>query len=660
MSDCSRVIVLGAGWSGLAAASTYLKINSNISLTILDSSDSPGGVWSKGRLYPGLLANSPSGLYEFTDLSMKGKDHESYDTISGDEVQDYLERYARFRGLYNKIRFGVHVVKVRRKGGLRMPNSGWELETSAGEILECDKLIVATGLHSKPNLPVIPQDSYTGVASIHSRELGKQHDSISSDPSVASVVVVGGCKSAIEACTIFLSAGKKVHWIVRPSEQGVPIVVLDDKAPFNLIAVNNTRLFSVWGPSIFDTTSWFYRFLHKNVSGVGVWLRDRFWKGMTKVVKKGPKYNLSENGRKIEPKGDDMFYDAPYIGVLHDSHPFLNWIHDENKVGVRRVKPVRLVAREMEVECDSETENGTTEERLERIPADAVVWCTGWQPSIDFFDPDEARHLGLSTPFTTETESNSAFSDEELRWTDLAATAEDEVCKTFPQLATSDPRPRSEQSQYTPFRLHRQIISPNLIAQQDRSITFCGLVSSSQTAVCSEIMSLWAVSWMEDLLPPDALSFPLSASKPPPSPSTSSMTSQDNSSSSRTPLNPSGKSSAPFDRETETLNHEIALVNAWMAHRYGYRSVREPAIIMEVQTYLDALVRDLGLPVYRKRSGASRNRSKALFWRWCPAWVREWVEPYDARDYGGFVEEFLEKQKKKNNVGKIEHGVVRG
>lgn len=74
MAKSVKVIVIGAGWSGLVAAKTYLQIskslNRPIDLTVLDDSTNPGGVWSSQRLYPGLVANSPNGLYEYSDLSM--------------------------------------------------------------------------------------------------------------------------------------------------------------------------------------------------------------------------------------------------------------------------------------------------------------------------------------------------------------------------------------------------------------------------------------------------------------------------------------------------------------------------------------------------------------------------------------------------------------
>ena len=702
----TKVIVVGAGWSGLTAASTYLKINPDVYLTILDASDSPGGVWSKSRLYPGLLANSPSGLYEFSDFSMKGEHHTSYDAITGEDVQEYLHRYAKFHRLYDNIKSGIQVVRITRRGATGTPNVGWDVHISTGEILSCDKLIIATGLHSKPKTPVIPQDKYTGVACIHSRDMGRRHADLSSDPAVKSVVIVGGCKSAIEACTLFITAGKKVNWVIRPNEQGVPMAIIKDDAPINLIAFNNMRIFSILGPSIFDTTSFWYRHLHRASKGLGVWVRDKFWKAMTKVVKAGPKYQSSENGRKIEPSGNDMFYDAPYIGVLYESHPFLKWMHDEDKIKVYRATPARLVGRQMEIEVQqqshSEQEPSSSTE-VEKVAADAVIWCTGWEPGLDFFEDEEARILGLPAPMTI---SKSTRSQESLSTSSLSAESDvpgintssssttvssspdpsasastipspgDEidalqrVKSLFPQLDLTSPRPSPTSSQTasppylskSPFHLYNQLIAPRSLSTNDHSISFVGLLSTSQTAITSEIQSLWAVAWLEDILPRSAL----------PRLSQDYLTQDSSDSTSRTTKH----TNSTIDEAT--LTRRTNDIRAWMSLRYGYRTALEPMCVLEVQTYLDTLMRDLGLEVYRKRNRTKISRRaevrgkakrqdkggrgdgkreqtaeaaaqtstmgwKLRLWRgFAPAWLKEWIEPYEARDYRGVVNEFLD------------------
>jgi dimethylaniline monooxygenase (N-oxide forming) len=66
--------------------------------------------------------------------------------IPGKQVQAYLHQYAEENGLLSRIRFGSKVVRAERRSG-----GGWTVRTSLGDVLECDKLIVATGLYSKPH-----------------------------------------------------------------------------------------------------------------------------------------------------------------------------------------------------------------------------------------------------------------------------------------------------------------------------------------------------------------------------------------------------------------------------------------------------------------------------------------------------------------------------
>lgn len=107
---------------------------------------------------------------------------------------------------------------------------------------------------------------------ISSKSLGQVHQSLTTSEKVVDVVIVGSCKSAVEAANIFLAAGKRVHWVIRESQQGVPLIVVDPDMRPNLLAVNNTRLFSIWSPSIFATTGFWYRFIHS-----GKWFVGNFY-----------------------------------------------------------------------------------------------------------------------------------------------------------------------------------------------------------------------------------------------------------------------------------------------------------------------------------------------------------------------------------------------
>ena len=608
----TRVIVLGAGWSGLAAAHTYLTISRlldrPVALTILDNNADAGGVWSSQRLYPGLVANSPNGLYEFSWMTMVEERHPWYQLIPGERVRDYLGKVCeKVKGMGAQCRFGVQVTRVRKR---KETGSGWVVECKEGQVWECEKLIVSTGLYSKERIPEINAEKFEGV-SLHSGRLGELQQRVREDEKVRDVVVVGGCKSGVEAVSVFLpdlnpEKKFKVSWLVRPSESGVPMVVQDVDKNANLVAANNTRLFSSISPSIFDTQSWLYWFMQSGKSRIGSLVRSGFWNALSWVVKKDAKYKTSENGRVIEPKGNTLFYDLQYVSLLPKKSPFLKWLHldDEQMLKAYRASPKKLQSREMVV-VDVEGNES-------RLSCDAVIWCTGWLPSIDFFDEETADVMGLPKSIVTgraKTMPHQSLNeppvlkqhlpehyDSEL--SDAAHAAEEKVISFFPHFR--DRRRPAYAPPYTNFKLYRQIISAETLASNDRSIAFSGLVSNGQTAMCSELTSLWSVAWLEDLLPKDAL--------------------------------PKSKQEA---------EDSIELVNAWMRRRYGMKGAKDPEIVLEIQTFFDVLCRDLGIEVERKKRGWSRRTGFSGWWDAVKAEWTEVVTPYTAADYQGVIEEFL-------------------
>ncbi|KAK5033157.1 hypothetical protein LTR13_007122 [Exophiala sideris] len=574
-----RVVVIGAGWSGLAVAKTYLQVANTlkrpINLTILEEGDSEGGVWSAERIYPGLVAEVHNGFYEFSDLSMVDKDHPALELIKGSRVGQYLGTYSKFFDIQPRIRFGVKVVHTRR-----LHQGGWKITTKTGEEFECDKLVVATGLFTKPKIPDVPQSTYTGC-SIHAKFLGRDHEKLIADPNVKNVVVVGGCKSAVDTCTLFLAAGKSVSWIVRPSSHGVSLCHIDPDQRPNLIAAENVRLFSRFSPSIFSTSDIGYRFLHSGTNRVGKKAIKTFWKQLTKLTQTSIQYDKSANGRKLQPEVSDGFHELPYASIVYKGAPFMQWLHEDDPehFAVYRATPIRLQQRELIVQEDG---------RELAIKADAVIWSTGWQPSADFFTTDDAVHLGMPVSVDDEKAPKPSTTEAQRQY-----AKDQEVLSMFPQLQ-HNPFPAREPRWSQP-RMYRQILSPELIAQEDRSIAFVGFVSTIQTSMCTELLALWAVAWMENLMSTDAI------------PNLSSM------------------------------QESVSTVNAWSRNRYGLRDTKHPELIFESQSFFDVLCNDLGIEKWRKLKGAR-------WWQKPHRFAKEWLEPYRASDYKGLVDEFLENR----------------
>jgi hypothetical protein len=84
------------GWHGIAAAKTYLEVNSEANVAVFEEAWTVEGVWARHRLYPGLRTNNLLGTCEYSDFPL---DAETYGVqagrpIPGDVICRYLAEYA--------------------------------------------------------------------------------------------------------------------------------------------------------------------------------------------------------------------------------------------------------------------------------------------------------------------------------------------------------------------------------------------------------------------------------------------------------------------------------------------------------------------------------------------------------------------------------------
>jgi cation diffusion facilitator CzcD-associated flavoprotein CzcO len=196
-----QVAIIGAGFGGLAVA-LELKAAGIDSFTVLERADEVGGVW-QANAYPGAACDVPSVIYQF---SRHLKPDWSRRFGSRDEIRDYLRQVSIESGIRPHIRFGAEVTAATFVEAA----ARWEIELADGETLTADVLVCATGQLSRPKVPEVNGRAEFKGAQFHSAEW--DHDV---DLDGKRVVVVGGGASAIQVVPAIVDRAEHVTVVQR-------------------------------------------------------------------------------------------------------------------------------------------------------------------------------------------------------------------------------------------------------------------------------------------------------------------------------------------------------------------------------------------------------------------------------------------------------------
>jgi dimethylaniline monooxygenase (N-oxide forming) len=277
----------------------YLQVDPSIDLTVLESENSLGGTWSASRVYPELNAQQPYGQYETSDMSFEPTDEppQPGNYIPSKRLHQYFNEYAEKWNIKDKIRFGATVERCQRApDGVK-----WEVhlqgQNEGEHLLVCDKLIIATGLYSQPNIPEIPSENFTPLT-FHSRYLGQHYAKLQSKD-VNTVCVYGGGKSAYDAVAAAVHHGKQVHWIVRGSAGAFFKPELFGR-PTGDTAF--TPALGLLNPDVINMDSWGNRVFHSGRNWLGSWFTWWFWGWLSRKTLEGWRYDENENMRKLKPE----------------------------------------------------------------------------------------------------------------------------------------------------------------------------------------------------------------------------------------------------------------------------------------------------------------------------------------------------------------------
>ena len=299
-----RVIIIGAGWTGLAAAKTYLEIRPSATLTIVDEDSSVGGVWSASRVYPGLIADSCAAIFDYSDLPMDlelGLD--KWADLPSASVHEYMEHFIDKFDLRRRCKLDTKFIRVDREERTEVKRTIWIVNTEnhsgMKERLFADKLIVATGICSTPSLPEgIDWSNFHGPI-MHSRDVGMKHRLLNKE-TVRRVTVVGGNKSAVDVVKTFALAGREVDWVIRKEGYGPGILFEARRHGIHVGAFKAVRASAIASPNILATHGFWYWLLHSGKSQVGLKLLKLMLAKTSKSVMDGI-YATNENTMKIAP-----------------------------------------------------------------------------------------------------------------------------------------------------------------------------------------------------------------------------------------------------------------------------------------------------------------------------------------------------------------------
>lgn len=179
-----RVVIVGAGFSGIGMAATLLRAGWT-DVTVLERGPDVGGVW-RDNTYPGAACDVVSHLYSFS-FAPEGRWSRRF--AEQPEILAYLRRVAAEEGVTPRTRFGAEVAGADWDDTSRT----WTVRLTTGEELVADVLVTGVGQLSRPAYPDLPGlDQFAGSC-FHSARWEHECDLSGKD-----VVVVGTGASAIQ------------------------------------------------------------------------------------------------------------------------------------------------------------------------------------------------------------------------------------------------------------------------------------------------------------------------------------------------------------------------------------------------------------------------------------------------------------------------------
>ncbi|KAM0547581.1 hypothetical protein ACHAPJ_010325 [Fusarium lateritium] len=466
MSKSYDIVVVGAGWFGLAAAKAIRQIDPSARLAVLESAESCGGTWSKNRLYPGLKSNNMKGTYEFPDFPMAEETYgvKANSHIPGTVLHRYLTDFSKHFDFHDRIQFNTSVDLVERTS-----DAGWRLSVQSPEgsrIINTAKLVLATGLTSSPNMPSYKNAEDFGNPLFHAKDFCKEAPNLN----VKKAIVVGGAKSAFDVAYALVQDGATVDLLVRPTGNGPVWIAPPFVTPFKkrMDQLLNIRWMTWFSPCPWGYADDFPRvrnFLHGTT--VGRFIVSNFWKALSGDVVSANGYDSHPELKKLKP-WHSAFWIGSGLSILNYDSPLFDLVK-EGKIRVHiddidHLEPGRAVL--------------TSGNELD---TDAIICSTGWKKEspIKFSGLGEEK-LGL--PYSVEKKR------------DLSQAADAKVLSLYPSLKNQPQLNIQKPKEADPLRYYRFMIPSTMINSRD--LAFAGMISTVSTATCATIQGHWIAAFL--------------------------------------------------------------------------------------------------------------------------------------------------------------------
>ncbi|KUL82826.1 hypothetical protein ZTR_09614 [Talaromyces verruculosus] len=573
------LLIVGAGFHGLIMAKTFLQVNPDAKLLVVDQAQSLGGSWAKERLYPGLKTNNIFGTYEFSDFPMIPERYgaEPVGHIPGPIVHEYLCDMARHYSINSCLRFKTKVdsAKLEDNGTWTIKLRPVDQPSSPFTTVAATKLVIASGRTSEPNVPKFAGQESFGGRILHSKQLKSQMGSLSSDDNV---VVLGGNKSSWDACYGAARSGCRVHMVMRPSGGGPsylwPRNFSWGPLQLSLGKLSATRMYTLFDPTLFGNDGPFHSlryFLHR--TSIGQKICQWFWNSLDAHIRKIQGYSNHPGIRNLEP------WTTPFwMGNSLSIHNYdTNWFD--------LVVEGRITVHIAEV--DSLSEGKVHLSNGENLCADALVCCTGWKidPPVRFEPPHISSCITLPEK-SEEIDLDIKMASEDLRRQRNFLSTLRHRTSNAPEVPPHSTRAHPSCS----YQLHRMVVPCNREFLDNKALAFIGLHSSVHAAIVAQAQALWITAFFGDKI---------------------------------------GNMKTP-NTNFEHLRYSTVLQSVYERTRRpkdtGGAAGRYPDLVFDSVPYVDTLLRDLGVEPKRKKS-----------------WLKEFTQAYTPLDYKGLVDEWSQK-----------------